>query len=283
MPSILPRVLLTVRELPPGPLGKPRGTRIVCSSLRSALEKPPWKHVDSLEGVIEEQFLWPTHVGATITPFRVLEDPILSVVPWTDRGLLDGSDPTLDEYPGLAAWWRRAEEIRENKRSDSTRITLREQLDYYGKLSGQFPLQPHRVLYTKSGNRITACRLDDEHAIIDHTLYWGTVHSIDEGRYLTAILNSEAVHKKVEPLMSEGLFGKRHIDKYVFAVPFPLYNAESELHTRLSASAAHAEALAANIDLPGRGIGFQKARKRYVTPSQLTVLQVRLSAWSANS
>jgi hypothetical protein len=28
--------------------------------------------------------------------------------------------------------------------------------------------------------------------------------------------------------MSEGLFGKRHIDKYVFAVPFPVFEPDSE-------------------------------------------------------
>jgi SAM-dependent methyltransferase len=256
---LLPRVLVTVRELPSGPLGTPTGTRRV-ESLRSALEKAPWKDIESLEGGIEEPFLRPTYLGASIAPFRALDRVVLSIIPWTGGELLDGSDPRLDEYPGLAAWWRSAEGIWEAKRSDSTRLSLKEQLDYYGKLSGQFPLQPHRVLYTKSGNRITACRLDDQHALIDHTLYWATVQSIEEGQYLVAVLNSDAVHEKIEPLMSEGLFGKRHIDKYVFAVPFPVYNPDAELHVKLAEAGARAEEVAASVELDA-GVTFQRARR----------------------
>lgn len=256
---ILPRVLLCVRELPAGPLGTPTGTRRV-ESLRSSLEKQPWKEVESLEGAIEEQFLHRTYFGASIAPFRLIAQPAFSIIPWSGGELLEGKDELLDEYPALAGWWRKAEGIWGNLRSDSTRLSLKEQLDYYGKLSGQFPLQPQRVAYTKSGNRITACRIEDEQAVIDHTLYWGTVHSIDEGRYLTTILNSDAVHKKVEPLMSEGLFGKRHIDKYVFAVPFPLFDPALEVHMRLVELGTRAEEVAAAVDLSS-GQSFQRGRR----------------------
>ena len=182
------------------------------------------------------------------------------VIPWTMSRLWDASDSELDQYPGLADWWRRAEAIWEAERSASTRLSLREQLDYYGKLSGQFPLQRHRVLYTKSGNRITACRIDDEHAIVDHTLYWAAVDSIDEARYLQTILNSDAVHAIIEPLMSEGLFGKRHIDKYVFAARFPIYDPESELHRQLARIGARAEQVASEVDVSNVR-SFQAARR----------------------
>jgi hypothetical protein len=256
---VLPRVLLTVTDLPAGPLGTPTGTRRV-QSLRSSLEKAPWKDVESLHGVIEDQFLRRTYFGANVAPFRLLEQPGLSIIPWSNGKLLDGMEPALDEFPGLAAWWRKAEEIWEKRRSDSTRLSLKEQLDYYGKLSSQFPLQPDRVLYTKSGNRITACRLTDSQAIIDHTLYWAAVSSVEEARYLAALLNSDTVHEKVEPLMSEGLFGKRHIDKYVFAVPFPLFDSGSNVHMSLAELGARAEIAAAGVE-DIAGAGFQKARR----------------------
>jgi len=256
---LIPRVLVCVRELPPGPLGTPTGTRRITSQ-RSALEKPPWKHLDTLTGVVEQQFVHRTYFGSSIAPYRVI-DAGESVIPWTANRLLDASDDMLDQYPGLAEWWRRAEAIWEANRSDSTRLSLCEQLDYYGKLTGQFPLQRHRVLYTKSGNRITACRIDDELAIIDHTLYWASVDSLGEARYLETILNSDAVHAKIEPLMSEGLFGKRHIDKYVFAVRFPIYEPDNELHQQLIEAGAHAERIAADIDLSAAR-SFQAARRR---------------------
>lgn len=257
---ILPRVLLSVKEHPPGPLGTPKGTRKV-TSLRSPLEKEPWKSVESLTGAVEQQFLRRTFFGASIAPFRILDRGGETVIPWTGKKLIDGSDAKLDQYPGLADWWRHAESIWDAKRSDSTRLSLREQLDYYGKLSAQFPLQAHRVVYTKSGLRITACRLDDDQAVIDHTLYWATVNSIDEGRYLTAILNSDTVHKKIEPLMSEGLYGKRHVDKYVFAVPFPIFDASIQLHEDIANTASRAEHIAKGVEIAD-GTAFTAARRR---------------------
>lgn len=256
---ILPRVLLTVTKLPSGPLGTPTGTKRI-RSFRTPLEKPPWKDLDSLEGAVENQFLWRTYFGATIAPYRLLGQTASSVIPWSSGRLLDGSDEALDQYPGLAAWWRGAEALWEANRSATTRLTLKEQVDYYGKLSGQFPIQPHRVVYTKSGNRIAACRVDDEQAIIDHTLYWGTVNSAEEADYLCAILNSKAVHEKVEPLMSEGLFGKRHIDKYVFAAPFPIFDPAIPEHKTLAELGRRAATVAEHLSFEP-DVAFQRARR----------------------
>jgi hypothetical protein len=257
--TILPRVLLTVRELPTGPLGTPTGNRRV-GSLRSSLEKKPWKELDSLEGLIEEQFLYPAYVGISIAPFRPLE-PIQAVIPWASGGLLDGGDSKLDTYPNLAAWWRRAEQLWDDNKGAKNNLSLKDRLDYHGGLRNQYPIQPDRVVYTKSGNRITAARIQTDQAVIDHKLYWAAVNSADEGRYLTTILNSEAVHKKVEPLMSEGLFGKRDIDKYVFAVPFPIFDPDSELHAHLTEAGARAEEVAGAADLSDDP-NFQTARRR---------------------
>ncbi|MGZ5342059.1 MAG: hypothetical protein ACXWEK_03345 [Solirubrobacterales bacterium] len=76
---------------------------------------------------------------------------------------------------------------------------------------------------------------------------------------MAAIMNSDAIHEKVEPLMSEGLFGKRHVDKYVFAVPFPLFDPDQDLHTRIAETGARAEAVAAEVDFGDAG--FTKARR----------------------
>lgn len=246
---VIPRVLLTVRESPAGPLGTPTGTRHV-SSRRSPLEKAPWKGVSSLAGNVEVKFLYQTIFGTDVAPYRLRGPTVQSVIPWTGTELIEGSDPRIDEYPGLANWWREAEKHWEGNRSRSTKLSLREQLDYYGKLSGQFPLQRHRVLYTKSGIRIAAARLEGDKAIIDHTLYWAAVESVEEARYLVAVLNSDSVHRRIEPLMSEGLFGKRHVDKYVFAAAFPVFDPESDLHTAIAEMAAKAEKVATELDLP---------------------------------
>ena len=64
--------------------------------------------------------------------------------------------------------------------------------------------------------------------------------------------------------MSEGLFGKRHVDKYVFAAPFPIFDPESDLHTAIAEVAAGAEKVSAELDLP-EDLKFTAARRRLGT------------------
>jgi hypothetical protein len=256
--TIVPSVLVRVRDLPGGPLGTPTGTRRV-GSLRSSLEKRPWKDLADLEGLIEEQFLLRCYLGSGIAPFRAL-DAIQTVIPWTGGRLLDGVDEQLDDYPHLAAWWRRAEDMWETHKGATNKLSLRERLDYQGGVGNQMPIQPQRLVYSASGNRITACRLEDTSAITEHKLYWAAMSSAEEGQYMAAILNSDAVHEKVEPLMSEGLFGKRDIDKYVFSVPFPTFDPDDEIHAKLVATGVRAEGVAGVVELD-EAATFQQKRK----------------------
>lgn len=256
--TILPSVLLRVSDRETGPLGAPRGTRRI-ASLRSALEKEPWKSLDSLEGFVESQFVKPVYLGSGVAPFRALGE-IEAVIPWWRGSLLDGDEPSLDGHQGLAQWWRDAEEIWEEHKGSTNRLSLRERLDYQRGTSNQFPIGEHRVLYTQSGNQIAACRLEGSEALIEHKLYWAAAGSPDEARYLVAIFNSAPVHNVVEPLMSDGLFGKRDIDKYVFAAPFPLFNKDDSGHVGLAALAETAEKVAGEVEL-GEEWGFQKSRR----------------------
>lgn len=114
------------------------------------------------------------------------------MIPWDGKRLLAGNDEQIDDYPGLAAWWRQAEQIWNANRS-TDRLTLLGQLDYRHKLSQQIPRAAHRVVYTKGGIYLAAARVNDPSAVIDHKLYWAAVSGTDEARYLTAILNSDAL------------------------------------------------------------------------------------------
>jgi N-6 DNA Methylase len=256
--TIVPTVLLRVEEVQAGPLGLPSGTRRV-SSRRSRLEKEPWKDLESMQGVIESRFVRRIYLGSGIAPYRTLEESE-AVIPRWRRGLLDGGSPELDDHPGLADWWREAEHLWEQHKGKTNRLTLRERLDFQRGVSNQFPIAAHRVLYTQSGNQIAAARLEGSDALIEHKLYWAAVGSAEEARYLVAIFNSGPLFKAVEPLMSEGLFGKRDIDKYVFAAPIPSYDSDDIGHSGLARLGGRAERVAASVDLSDDW-GFQKSRR----------------------
>jgi hypothetical protein len=253
---LVPRMLLIVEAQQAGPLGTGAGRRSIRSK-RSANEKAPWKSLPDQTGAVERQFVRSVHVGDTVLPFRELP-PRLGVIPWDGSRLLDGTDDRLDLYPGLASWWRAAESLWEANRTSN--MTLLDQIDYRRKLQGQFPAGTNRVVYTKGGMYLAAARVSDPNVVIDHGLYWAATESADEGRYLTAVLNSEALLELVRPLQARGEHNPRHFDKYVFKVPIPLYSADDPAHVLLANLADRAESVAASVELPS--VSFQAQRRR---------------------
>jgi hypothetical protein len=129
------------------------------------------------------------------------------------------------------------------------------------KLTQQFPLATHRVVYSKGGMYLAAARLSDPSAVIDHKLYWAAVTGLDEARYLTAILNSQILTELVRPLQARGEHNPRDFDKYVFRIPIPLYDPDDHRHRELVELAAAAERVAGSIELPD-GVSFQALRRR---------------------
>jgi hypothetical protein len=226
--------------------------------MRSANEKPPWKHLPPLQGSIERAFIRPVHLGATLLPFRLLE-PWLGVIPWDGKELLDGADPRIENYPGFAEWWTKAEAVWDENKGESS-LTLLEQVDFRNKLSLQFPAAPHRVLYASSGQYLAASRLDDTRAVADTTLYWAAANSLAEALYLTAILNSPQLTALLAPLQARGEHNPRHFHKLVWRLPIPLFDPQDEGHSQLAALAEQAETIAAATDVSGKRT-FQAQRR----------------------
>lgn len=255
--TFVPRVLVCVERAPVGPLGAGEG-RITVRSRRSTQEKEPWKSLPTLEGPIESQFVMRLHAGETVLPYRT-RDPWLAVVPWGGAHLLSQDAEQIESYPGLRDWWQRAESLWMEHRS-SSRMDLTAQLDYRRKLSDQFPVPEHRVVYTKSGVTLAAARISDRLAVIDHKLYWATAASVQEAHYLIAVLNSAPVTELVRPLQSHGAFGPRDFDKYVWQLPIPLFDSHSPEHVHIAELGRKAEETAATVELPD-GRSFQTLRQ----------------------
>lgn len=256
--SVVPRVLFMVESRAASALGAGAG-RTAVRSQRSATEKPPWSKLPAHDGVVESEFIRPLYLGDNVLPFRLLA-PRRAVIPWDGKKLLEGSDDRLDDYPGLADWWRRAEQTWNTHRS-SDRLTLLGQLNYRHKLSQQFPAPEHRVVYSKGGMYLAAARVSDPSALIDHKLYWAAASTIGEARYLTAILNSDVLTQLVRPLQARGEHNPRDFDKYIFQLPIPLYDPGNPEHRQLAELAERAEKATAVLELPP-GVSFQAQRRR---------------------
>lgn len=183
---LVPRMLVMVTNPAATALGVPQGRQAV-QSRRTSLDKRPWRDLPLHEGVVESMFVRPAYLGESIGPFRVLA-PGQAVIPYDGTRLLDGNDNRIERYPGLALWWRGAEAIWLANRSSEKRM-LADQLDYLGQLRAQFPVAPIRVVYSKAGNHLAAAIVQDGLGVIDHSLYWVPVATLQEAQYLVAVLN----------------------------------------------------------------------------------------------
>ena len=194
-------------------------------------DKAPWREVEPPRGPVDREFLRLVLLGESIAPFRVLT-PAWGVIPWDSEThrLLDAGDAISKGHLRLTKWLEQTEELWEENRPNG--MNFRQQCDYYGKLSRQFPIAPLRVVYTKAGSNLAAALVRDETAVIDHTLYWAAVESVEEPDYLCGILNSETLRSGVEQYQARGQWGARHFDKYVFNLPIPRYDGGDALHRR---------------------------------------------------
>jgi hypothetical protein len=254
---LYPRMLMMVVDAPKTPLGVPQGKRAV-RSRKSSLDKVPWKDLPAQSGVIESSFVRPAYLGESVAPFRILKVPE-AVIPYDGTRFMDGKDERIDRYPGLAKWWRAAEQTWEQHRSSKKR-TLIEQLDYMKQLSSQFPIRKLRVVYTASGNTLASAIIQDSVGVVEHKLYWAPASTMAEAQYLSAVLNTPALNDLVKPFQSQGLFGPRDFDKYVWQSPIPAFDPDNALHIQLSDLAVRAADVSLNVSLEGIS-SFQTARR----------------------
>lgn len=247
---LIPRRLVLVERVQSGRLGANPDAPVVRGRTGSQ-DKKPWKDVEPPQGPVEARFLRPVYLGECIVPYRLL-DSVLAVIPWDDEAktIMNAGQAQIRGHTRLSDWLQKIENLWEAHGTDKR--SFAEQLDFFEQLSSQFPIAKLRIIYGKAGTNPAAAMLQDRKAVIDHMLYWAEVDSLDEGRYLTAILNSETTRKKVEHWQAQGQWGARHFDKVMFNLPIQKFDAQKDLHRQLSEAAAHAETIAAAMTLEPR-------------------------------
>ena len=218
--------------------------------------KRPWKDI-KLSGQIERDFLRPLYLGESVAPFRLLE-PVESVIPWDrTQGLLNATSARKIGCTHVADWLKKAEKLWDER--GAGRITLQQQLDYYGKLTAQFPITKIRVLYSASGSIPAAAILRDESAVVEHGLYYTGSLGHSEALYLCALLNSEFLRNRVSSLQAKGQWGARHFDK-LLANALPAFVPSASVHKELVKAARAAQKVAGAVEFKD-GMHFIRVRQ----------------------
>ena len=244
--TIVPRALFFVDEIPNPTIVHVGGT-ITTMPRRGRYDKAPWKSLDLAmlnTNTVEVDHVFDVHLGETVVPYFTSE-PRKAVLPV--KPSVVASSGTSVSIHGVDARslgrrmrrrWSEINKAWENNKSASNRLTLLERLDYFGNLSSQLDwrhdadARPIRVVYSASGIP-TASILSDEKAVVDYTLFWLACRTVDEAHYLTAVINSDCLYRQLKPLMPKGQFGARHVQKHLWRLPIPEFDAEDSLHASI--------------------------------------------------
>ena len=134
--------------------------------------------------------------------------------------------------------------------------------------------QPIRVVYTASGEP-TAAIIDTHDTIVDYTLFWASCRDLQEAHYVLAIINSRTLYEAAQPLMSKGQFGARDLQKHLWKLPIPEYDAANRLHQEL--------AIAGQAATSGAVQHLQNLYKQRGDTVSTTVVRRELRGWLAQS
>ena len=198
-----------------------------------------WKGKGSYTAVVPEEWLHHTLTGNNLLPY-VWGEPRRVVIPIDDNGnFLDGADE--NEY------WKKALGLYSRHRGKGTNTpkTLYAQLDFNCKMSNQFPISVDTtVVCNGSGSSIRAARLKEKQ-LIDHTLYRIPTESVNEARFLVAILNADCMQTRYYDTKPS----KFHINtNFWFEIPIPRFDENNPDHVELADISERAEKIASGAE-----------------------------------
>ena len=176
--------------------------------------------------------------------------------------------------------WQQVSGLWEQYKGANDRKNLLNRLDYHRELSAQLEWRkndkstPIRVVYTSAGEP-TAAIIADRDTIIDYKLFWITCKDMQEAHYLLAIINSRTLYEAAQPLMSKGQFGARDLQKHLWKLPIPEYDATNRLHQKM--------AMAGQAAASGTVQQLQNLYKQRGDAVSTTVVRRELHKWLAQS
>ena len=223
--------------------------------------------VESLSGqIVSGDNLFDVYLGESLAPYVALS-PLKAALPVSKASLtmpLDHSAckvlknglirhnacevDALELDPNMRARWEKMERLWDaNKgKNDTKSLTLR--LNYHNILTSQLDYlrdpgdRPVRVAYTQSG-RPTAAIIACKQAVVDRKLYQVSCRNLDEAHYLLAIINSCALAQAAKPFCTTNWAREiRDLEKHLWKLPIPEYDAENEQHVYISLLAQEAAA-----------------------------------------
>lgn len=207
-----------------------------------------------LEGNVESRFLFAAVLSDDILPFS-FRSVRLAVFPLIEDAagyrLLGQTAAKTEGFPGLTSWLGKVESVWRVKRGEKAdRMSACNWLNYQNKLTSQNPKSRYRVVYPNFQRVSVAARLDTDEVlellhretgiraknlVVDHGLYRFETDNEAEANYVTAILNSPEIDRRLGELRKRSQRTHPNIHKKIFDVaPIPKFDLHNASHVRLA-------------------------------------------------
>ena len=290
---IRPRRLFFVEEIE-NPSHSPSRPTITVNPRRGGQDKTPWRDLDLTaitEQTIESKHVYDVYLNETLVPYATLE-PLKAILPVKTVGRIRDTNrlKTGRVASGWAGWsgcagrWQTISRLWDDNKAAASQTKPAGQLGPLRQIVIAIGLAREtqrqavpRCSKSKAGatNRCNSGRTIT--LWLTKRLYWITCKDMQEANYLLAIINSDTLYEAVQPLMSKGQFGARHLHKQLWKLPIPEFDPNHELHITLSQAGEQA-ASAASTRLSQLQAERSKAR-----PLTVTIARRELRAWLRNS
>ena len=230
-----------------------------------SLDKKTYSVAELENQVVSGDNLFAVYLGECLAPYIVLP-PLTAVLPVSKStmtmpldhshckelsgGFIRHNACEVDRHrldDRMRSRWEKMERLWEANRGKTDNKSLTQNLNWLNKLTSQLDYlhdpgdRPIRIAYTQSG-RPTAALIVDGQAILDRNLYQVTCHDLEEAYCLLAIINSDALARAVKPFCATNWAREiRHLEKHLWKLPIPEYDASNEAHAALSRLGREAE------------------------------------------
>jgi len=208
-----------------------------------------------LSGLVESEFLFSTIRGSSIIPFglRSSDTAVLPIMPNADKySWHDSQQLAMAGKPEMGRWMKKCERLWSSRRTAKSPKALRDRVDYNRAITCQNPRKEIIVLYNRSGREyLASCIVPPEiigrHGgfIADSGSYYYYPKTMDEAKYLCAVLNSPFLFAQVRAIKAA-----RDIHRSVWNIPIPPYDPKNAHHQKLVRSYDRCHSMVSSSEPP---------------------------------
>lgn len=234
--TITPQSLWVVNMLEDD-MGTPEDYPLL-ETITSSRAKTRWADI-RIKRSVSRKYLFSTVYGCSILPFYC-KGPRLIVIPavagQTSYKMMDSHDLASVGDGDMAEWLDEAKRYWDERRSASSPKTMLKRLDYNKNLTRQNPRSDTILLYNSAGRSyLVSCLIETSDIkkctagfIADSSTYYHYPRTIDEGKYLCAVLNSRYMFECISHVKSS-----INIHKTPWEFDVPKFDPNNADHKRL--------------------------------------------------